>query len=125
MKRRNKISSEQKLQILENLSVSGSSVGQLAKLHGISRSVLYKWARTHKAINGIAKQVVNFKDNFVELSVDQTLDMPTMVAQDLSLASSNKTELQKASLVFSNFSILLEGVISSKKLISIIKTLEE
>lgn len=125
MRKGNKIALEQKLQILESLSANGCSVSQIARTYGISRSVLYKWAREHKAINGMTKQAAVFKNNFVELTVDPPPVMITTAPQDISLARSNKLDLQKASLVFSNFSILLEGVISSSKLISIIKTLEE
>lgn len=72
----------------------------------------HKWLRKKRAAancNADSVAFVNGKNEFVELSVSE---------------SETYSSLTKASLVFQDFSLSLQGKISSSKLISILKILE-
>lgn len=78
------------------------------KSYGISVKTLYSW-RSRQKSEQIKKKVTNNSNNqFVELSVH----------------NNEHIILNKAELVFNNFSLLLEGNIKSTKLLEIIKILE-
>jgi transposase-like protein len=112
MKKRTRLLPEQKRELLESMAIANCSVPQFAKLHGISKSLLYKWSREKGLGNSRQNQSGILNNNFALLSV---ANEPAV----------SKFDLQKASLTFSNFSLLLEGAISSRALISILKMLEE
>ena len=114
MRKRNKqIKSKLKSQILVELLSPGSSITKLAKSYNVSRSSLHKWRRDHKISdqhNSEVQQTAcnNGTGHFVELSVKKS-----------------NFDLRKASLIFDNFSISIEGKVSSSKLFEILKVLEE
>mgnify|MGYP003621028293 CR=1 FL=1 len=106
----NKISAEVKSQVMIELAKGESGVGNISMRHGVSRAAIYSWLKAERAEAGAgADGSVNDSGGFVELSVAE---------------AEIHTSLTKASLVFGDFSLSLEGKLSSSKLISIIKILE-
>lgn len=102
------ITEAQKNQIISESYKTGCIISQLAKSYGISVKTLYSW-RSRQKSDKIKKEVSNNSNNqFVELSVHPN----------------EHIILNKAELVFNNFSLLLEGNIKSTKLLEIIKILE-
>jgi transposase-like protein len=109
---RKKISEKIKSQILLELSKPGYVVSNLSRQYGVSSWIIYKWLKEEKAPvapAGGGSSVAGEWSEFVELSV---------------LESGAPSGLTKASLVFQDFSLSLEGKVSSSKLISILKILE-
>lgn len=101
-KNANIISSATKAQILAELEVPGRLVSEIAKTYNVSTTSIYNW---HKE----AQQLASSTNNFVELSLKET----------------EHISLQKASLIFDNFSLVVEGKLNTKALTAIIKILEE
>lgn len=99
---------EVKSAILARLSSPGSSVSKLAKDYNIPVNTIYGWQAQERTV----KKCTMGKEstNFVEISV---------VEQAPKAAS-----LQKASLVFADFSFTLEGKIEAGVLLEIMKILE-
>jgi transposase len=58
--RRRRWSSEQKASIVSETAQPGTSVSEVARRHGISRSLVYSWRREAMARNGIAPEVPEF-----------------------------------------------------------------
>jgi transposase-like protein len=112
VKRKEKISDQLKEQILAKLFDSNCVVSVLSKSYGISRSTLYKWRYMAKDKDTLF--AADSQKQFVELSVSEP--------NNNGLKGSS---LQKASLVFNDFSIFIEGKVSNSKFISILKILEE
>jgi transposase-like protein len=109
---RRKISPKEKSQILMELLEGGSSVAKIAKSYNISRERLYRWRKKHVSDNhpGTQRQKAagnNSIGSFVELSIKES-----------------DSALKKASLIFDDFSISIEGKINSTKLFGIIRILE-
>lgn len=52
--RRRRWSSEQKAAIVSETAQSGASVAEIARCHGMSRSLLYSWRRQSTARSGVA-----------------------------------------------------------------------
>lgn len=111
MRRKNKqISKRLKAEILSKAQEPGCVKMDLVRSYGISKDTLYKWiSQQRKIATNKAKLCSNSTTQFVELKV----------------ANSKGLRLEKASLVFADLSLMLEGNINSKKLISIFKILEE
>jgi len=107
----NKISPEIKSRILSELQVPGCIVSRLAKSYNVSNTTIYTWQRQAQkiGIGNSSGSEINRGSKFVELSV---------------IDSSNST-LEKASLIFNDFSIVLEGKVKSSSLVAIMKILEE
>jgi transposase-like protein len=109
----NKISREVKSQILLELTKPGCGVRNISRQYGVSRGAIYKWLKDQRASVAADRSDPAASDNdrnkFVELSV---------------VDSAAHSSLTKASLVFQDFSLSLEGNLSSSKLISILKILE-
>jgi transposase-like protein len=109
------ISLEIKSQILEELDLSRYSVSELSKIYNVSRSTIYNLQKEQlqkDADNSIKSS------NFVELSVSEdhhVLPRATM---------HQKSQLTKAHLAFKDFSIIIEGRISSDAIFEAIKLLE-
>ena len=101
----NIISPEKKSQILADLAISGFSVKELAKIYKVSTTSIYNLQRVEQGIREIGAKRSN---NFVELSVKDSIN----------------STLEKASLTFNNFSLSIEGKITSASLIAIVKILE-
>ena len=112
-KTRKKIDDKLRVEIMNKLFEPVCKVPELSKIYGLSPHTLRKWRyNIRKGPQEQAKEKVgaNFTSqscNFVELSV---LD--------------SKRKLNKASLVFEDVAVSLEGKISSSDLMSIIKILD-
>ncbi len=111
IKRKEKIPKLLKEQVLSKLFDPNYLVPDLSKSYGISRSTLYKW-RCKAKNKGILPAAGHNQKEFVELLVKEPNDC------------SRESSLQKASLTFEDFSIAIEGKVSSRKFISILKILE-
>jgi transposase-like protein len=105
----NKIPSEIKSQILSELQVPGCIVSKLAKSYNVSNTTIYTWQRQAQEIRVDKVSEIDRGGNFVELSVKD---------------SKNST-LEKASLTFNDFSLVIEGRVKSSSLFAIVKILEE
>ena len=109
----NKIAAEVKAQVMLELSKPESGVGNISRQYGVSRSTIYKWLKCERAavsFCGVSSAAsVDDRAGFMELAV---------------IEDGDHSSLTKASLVFEDFSLSLEGKLSSSKLISIIKILE-
>jgi transposase-like protein len=106
--KRKAITAEQKAQIISQSYAAGCVVSQLAKSYGISEKILYGWRSRDKSSRRKEEASNNLGNKFVELAVQET----------------EYTILKKAELTFSNFSLSVEGNISSTKLLEIIRILE-
>ena len=107
-KNRNKISPTLKSQILSESLIPGCVISELAKAYNISKTTIYTWQREEHEImtdNGNKAYDVN---NFIELSINQ----------------SKNSILNKASFIFNDFSLTIEGTIRSSSLFEILKILE-
>lgn len=104
----NKIPPEIKSQILSELQVPGCIVPRLAKAYNISKTTIYTWQRQARKINLGKISETDRGGNFVELSIKD----------------SRNSILEKASLVFNDFSIVVEGKVKSSSLLAILKILE-
>ena len=108
----NKISAEVKAQVMLELSKPESGVRNISRQYGVSRATIYSWLRAESAMAGCvvsSAACVDERAGFMELAV---------------IEDGDHSSLTKASLVFEDFSLSLEGKLSSGKLISIIKILE-
>ncbi len=105
-----KISAEVRSQVMLELAKGECGVRNISMRYGVSRAAIYNWLKEERAAVGVGSDVsVNESTEFVELSVAE---------------SEAHSGLTKASLVFQDFSLSIEGKLSSSKLISIIKILE-
>ena len=107
-KSRNKISPEIKSQVLSELQVPGCIVSNLAKSYNVSNTTIYTWQQKARKISVDNSSEVDRSSKFVELSV-----------QD-----SRNSTLEKASLIFNDFSLVIEGRVKSSSLLAILKILE-
>jgi transposase-like protein len=112
----NIIALEIKSQILEELELRRYSVAEISKIYNVSRSTIYhlQKAQLQKDCSKSANS-----SNFVELSVSDH-DCPVSPRPTMS----QKSRLEKAHLVFKDFSIDIEGNINSTCLFEAIKILE-
>jgi hypothetical protein len=117
-----------KSEILSKSRVAGCSILKLAQSYNISKATIYHWQKqevvntnsTSKTINpGLYVEKAREEDRkFVELSVsDEYNGLPTPTIHQ-------KSQLEKASLMFKDFSLVIEGKISSEALFQAIKILE-
>ena len=113
MRRKNsRISKRLKAEILTKALEPGCVKMDLVRSYGISKVTLYKW---------ISQQ----RNNSLSVNKADLYSKPANQFIELKVASPKGLKLEKASLVFADLSLMLEGSISSKKLISIFKILEE
>jgi transposase-like protein len=103
----NKIPPEIKSQILLELQAPGCLVSKLAKSYNISSTTIRTW-----------QQQVQVQAQVRE--ADQACDFV-----ELSVKDSKVSTLEKASLIFNDFSIIIEGKVRSASLLAIVKILEE
>jgi transposase-like protein len=94
---------EVRAKILAELELPGCVVSELAKSYNVSTTSIYSWRREAEAEASSANK-------FALLSIKEPLP---------------SSSLQKASLIFDQFSLILEGNIKTKALLSIIQILEE
>ena len=111
---RKRIPKKVKSQILLELATPGSAVTQLSRKYGVSGCTIHKWRKEQQLLVRDSSDVaiLDAGNEFVELSVLEQQ------------APSTSFSIQKASLVFRDLSISIEGSISNAKLISILKILE-
>lgn len=104
------IPSSLKREVLEALQKPGSVLTTIAKAYGISRSTIYLWrGSTPSSLIKTSGVKTDYKNqSFVEISVKE----PTSL------------KLQKASLIFENYSLSIEGNVKLQNLIQIINILE-
>ena len=105
----NKIPPEIKSQILSELQAPGCIVSRVAKSYNVSNTTVYTWQRQAREIRVAKVSEVDRGGNFVELSVKDT----------------SNCILEKASLIFNDFSLVIEGKVKSSSLVAIVKILEE
>ena len=98
---KNMVPAEIRAKILAELELPGCVVSELANSYNVSTTSIYNWRREAK---------VNSANKFALLSIKEPLP---------------SSSLQKASLIFEQFSLSLEGNIKTKALLSIIQILEE
>ena len=112
-KNNKKISSIIKSSVLSELSTEVYSITKMAQMHGISRAVIYAWMKELRAAKTQQISDINLpaKNNFVEVSLVDNKNYQS-------------SKLQKASLIFDNFSLIIEGNIGATKLLKILKSLE-
>ncbi len=110
MHNKKSLPSSLKREVLEALQKPGSVLTTIAKAYGISRSTVYHWKGSNVSSHIKTSRVkIDHKDqSFVEISVKE----PTSL------------KLQKASLIFENYSLSIEGNIKLPNLIQIINILE-
>jgi hypothetical protein len=117
-----------KSEILSKSRVAGCSILKLAQSYNISKATIYHWQKQEIATRNINSNTINpglyvekareADRKFVELSVsDDHNSLPTPTIQQ-------KSQLEKASLMFKDFSLVIEGRVSSEALFGAIKILE-
>jgi len=104
----NKIPLEVKSQILSELQAPGCIVSSLAKSYNISNTTIYSWQRQARGIKVATGNEGEKPNNFVELSVTEPKNFI----------------MEKASLIFNGFSLVIEGKVNSSSLFEIVKILE-
>ena len=109
-----KISSIIKSSVLLELNAEGYSIAKIAESHGISRAVIYGWIKELQAAKTQRVSDISSlpRNNFVEVAL----------VDNQNYQNSN---LQKASLIFNDFSLIIEGNISAVRLLKILKNLEK
>ncbi len=109
-----KISSIIKSAVLSELSTENYSITQIAESHSISRSVIYKWIQELQADKSQRINDINSssKNNFVEVALVDNQNYQS-------------STLQKISLLFNDFSLVIEGNIGATRLLKILKNLEK
>jgi transposase-like protein len=117
MKMNKKISSERKALILEEASQPSCSISELAKAHGVTRGTIYTWIKENK--NPQHRKV---KVKSLSSALAQNSFVEVALVDNKNHLSSN---LQKASLIFNDFSLVIEGNIGATRLLKILKNLEK
>ena len=105
-----KISSIIKSSVLSELRTEGYSIAKIAESHGISRAVIYGWIKELQAaktqqVSGINLPSIN---NFVEVAL-------------VDHEGHQSSNLQKASIIFNDFSLIIEDNIGAIKLLKILR----
>ena len=103
---------EVKSKILSELLTDGCVVSDIARSYGISRGTLYEWRKDQQKLMEGTDQTTDSRAKFVELSVKDS-------------TSPTGSTLEKALLVFSDFSLSIEGKVKTSNLSAILKLLEE
>lgn len=111
---RSVISSEVKEELLLKLKTREYPVPMLAKAYNVSRATLYKWRKNYDfdlAMQDLLPVSDVETNNFVEVK----LSAPAL---------RRVQSLAKASLTFSEFSLVIEGEFCNSRLISLLQNLE-
>ena len=100
-----------KAEILKELQKPERSMAAIARAYNVSKQSLWRWRKADKlgydSSREMEKAVSREGNNFVEVAVREA-----------------EASLEKATLNFDKFSISIEGKISSRTLLGIIKLLE-
>lgn len=113
-----KISPERKSLILAEAVLPGCSISKLAKLHGISRATIYTWIKDGGGSQINKSNAINPLTNgtFIEVDLINSIN-------DRSYCRKSSI-LQKASFIFNDFSIVIEGDVSTARLLKVLKVLD-
>ena len=133
-----KISAEMRAKILSDLQVAGSSPYKIAKRYNISRGTIYAWqkqardlaAKTSSVAHGIETKNSCSAANFIEVPIIDQVSSNSESENFASISTAvnnykSQSKLSKASLIFNDCSIVLEGSVPSSSLIAIIQILEK
>jgi len=112
---------EKKVQILAALASGKYSAATLAREFNISKTSIYTMYREliAKEEESQIEKSRGAKDDFIELSLSEGDDI-----LKCSLNTPEKSKVAKASLIFEDFSLTIEGRINSCQLFEAIKILE-
>lgn len=102
-KSRRDITSDQRKEIVLKSYVPGCIISEVAQFYGISKKTLYGWRSRSKKARRDEGLVNNSGNKFVELSIEKTPSQATKYMI-----------LKKAELTFSDFSLSIEGSVSSQ-----------
>jgi transposase-like protein len=121
-KKRKVISLEVRSQIISESLNRKCSITNLAKTYAISASIIYKWRKkyqnlTQENLDSIITTPNAFKPKCIGDFIELSLNQPS--------SASTGSVLQKASLIYQDFSLSVEGKINNNVLIQILKILEE
>ena len=114
MTKNTKISPIIKSSVLLELESENYSIAKIVQTYGISRAVIYVWIKELHAARTQRVSDINIspKNNFVEVAL-------------IDNKNHQSSSLQKASLIFNDFSLCIEGNISAISLLKILKNLEK
>lgn len=137
----NRIPDDIKASVLSAIEVSGCNIVTIAKAHNISKGTIYKWIRDKSScITQGTPQIPDRESlqkttsegkcpqnniNFLELPILDSENLTNTISANSTSSSSHSSKLSKASLIFNDLSIILEGKVSSSGLIAIIQILEK
>ncbi len=137
----NRISDDIKASVLLAIEVPDCNIASIAKAHNISKTTIYKWI--HEKSSSIAEGTPQIRDrkslqkttsegkfpknniNFLELPILDSENLTNNISANSTSSSSHSSKLSKASLIFNECSIILEGAVPSSSLIAIIQILEK
>jgi len=108
-RRHKKIPAKVKAEIISESLVPGCVISKLASQYGVSKQIIYEWRKEFQANHPQFGASVAAANSFIELPI----------------INSKPCVLEKASLVFHDFSLVLEGQIQTSSLLAILKILEE
>lgn len=119
-KKSNKFSKEVKSEVLEMLKDPEYSVTEVARAYSISTSTLHKWKARMNQQRSISSSASSLSTPSLS-----SASSPSGFVEVAIVDSKNVTKvIKKASMVFDDMSISIEGKISSKDLMSVISILE-
>ena len=107
--KRKRITSKIKAEIITALSKPDCVMSELGRKYGISVSTISQWRQDYEELLSVVGHKESNVNNFVEVRVKDEGDK----------------RLEKALLVYNNFSLSIEGGIRSETLLGIIKLVEE
>ena len=111
-----KVAAEIKTRVIEESLKPGCVITKLAEKYGLSPESVYGWRSSYNR-SLLANSVVLDKTK-VAASVGQFIELSVSRPKQLLI-------LQEASLKFDNLSLVMQGQIKSRVLLSIVKILEE
>lgn len=126
-KKRKLVSANLKARILLEAESSKVALSKIAGKYKISPQLLYAWRSKKKRADSSKLMVKSGKTSSKEASfVEIKLEEPnTSDALEKAPPLLPKSSLAKASLIFEDFSLVIEGKFSSRKLMQLIATSEQ
>jgi transposase-like protein len=144
-KRRHKISSEIRARILAEILKPGSNIPKIAKTYSISDGTIYRFRREAqkltknistnepRALSSEKAATTRGAGKFIELSIcdSQNAELSEgvntatfiMSTSASTVSPTSNMRLQKASFIFDDFSVVLEGKINTSRILRILKVL--
>ena len=108
-RRHKKIPAKVKAEIISASLVPGCVISKLALQYGVSKQIIYEWRKAFHANRQQFSASVVTTNSFIELPI----------------ITSKPGGLEKASLIFRDFSLVLEGQVQTSSVVAILKILEE